>query len=153
MSDSFLTLKERLQADVKSAMKSGDKARLGTLRLAMAAIKQREVDERVELDDAAVIAVLDKMLKQRRESISQYEKGGRQDLAEIERAEIDVLQPFLPQPLSEAELTSLIEDALNRTAANAIGDMGKVMAILKPALQGRADLAAVSKTVRTRLGA
>jgi len=153
MSDSSLTLKERLQADVKSAMKSGDKARLGTLRLAMAAIKQREVDERVELDDAAVIAVLDKMLKQRRESISQYEKGGRQDLAEIERAEIDVLQPFLPQPLSEAELTSLIEDALNRTAANAIGDMGKVMAILKPALQGRADLAAVSKTVRTRLGA
>ncbi|MGY6214769.1 GatB/YqeY domain-containing protein [Methylolobus aquaticus] len=153
MSDSSLTLKERLQADVKSAMKSGDKARLGALRLAMAAIKQREVDERVELDDAAVIAVLDKMLKQRRESISQYEKGGRQDLAEIERAEIEVLQPFLPHPLSEAELTSLIEDALNRTAANAIGDMGKVMAILKPALQGRADLAAVSKTVRTRLGA
>lgn len=153
MSDSSPTLKERLQADVKSAMKSGDKARLGTLRLAMAAVKQREVDERIELDDTAVIAVLDKMLKQRRESISQYEKGGRHDLAEIERAEIDVLQPFLPQPLSEAELTRLIEDALDRTAAKAIGDMGKVMAILKPALQGRADLAAVSKTVRTRLGA
>lgn len=153
MSDSSPTLKERLQAEVKSAMKSGDKARLGTLRLAMAAIKQREVDERIELDNAAIIGVLDKMLKQRRESISQYEKGGRQDLADIERAEIDVLQPFLPQPLSEAELALLIDDALRRTAANAIGDMGKVMAILKPALQGRADLAAVSKTVRTRLGA
>jgi uncharacterized protein YqeY len=134
-------------------MKSGDKVRLGTLRLAMAAIKQREVDERIELDDAAIIAVLDKMLKQRRESISQYEKGGRQDLADIERAEIEMLQPFLPQPLSEAELMTLIEDALSRTAANTIGDMGKVMALLKPALQGRANLAAVSKTVRTRLGA
>jgi uncharacterized protein YqeY len=153
MSDSSPTLKERLQADVKSAMKSGDKVRLGTLRLAMAAIKQREVDERIELDDAAIIAVLDKMLKQRRESISQYENGGRQDLADIERAEIEMLQPFLPQPLSEAELMTLIEDALSRTAANTIGDMGKVMALLKPALQGRADLAAVSKTVRTRLGA
>jgi len=151
MSD--LPLKERIQTDVKTAMKSGDKTRLGTLRLILAAIKQREVDERIELADADVVAVLDKMLKQRRESISPHEKGARQDLADIERAEIDVIQAYLPQPLSEAELTTLIEDALHQSAAAAIGDMGKVMAILKPLLQGRADLAAVSKTVRARLGA
>lgn len=147
------TLKERIQSDVKSAMKSGDKARLGTLRLISAAIKQREVDERIELDDAAVPAVLDKMLKQRRESIAQYEKGGRQDLADIERAEIEVLQDFLPLPLGETELAALIDAALRQTGASAIGDMGKVMAILKPQLQGRADLAAVSKTIRARLSA
>lgn len=153
MSDPSPTLKERIQSDVKAAMKSGEKTRLGTLRLVLAAIKQREVDERIELDDAGIIAVLDKMLKQRRESIAQYENGGRRDLADIERAEIDVIQPFLPQPLGDAELAHLIDHALRQAGAMTIGDMGKVMAILKPQLQGRADLAAVSKTVRARLGA
>ena len=153
MSNPLPTLKERIQSDIKSAMKSGDKVRLGTLRLISAAIKQREVDERIELDDEAVVAVLDKMVKQRRESIAQYLKGDRQDLADIEQTEIETLQPYLPQPLSEAELSARIDDALRQTEAGSIGDMGKVMALLKPQLQGRADLAAVSKIVRARLGA
>jgi uncharacterized protein YqeY len=152
MSIQELSIKERLQNDVKIAMKSGDKVRLGTLRLILAAIKQREVDERIQLDDAAILGVLDKMVKQRRESISQYEQGGRTDLADIERAEIDIVQHYLPQPLSESEVARLIEEALSQSGASAIGDMGKVMAILKPILQGRADIAAVSKIVKSHLG-
>jgi uncharacterized protein YqeY len=134
-------------------MKAGQKARLGTLRLILAAVKQREVDERIQLDDTDLVGVLDKMVKQRRESISQYEKGGREDLADIERAEIEVLQGYLPRPLSESEILAMVEDALTVSDAISIGDMGKVMAILKPLMQGRADMAAVSKQVRTRLSA
>jgi uncharacterized protein YqeY len=152
MSIQELSIKDRLQNDVKIAMKSGDKVRLGTLRLILAAIKQREVDERIQLDDTAILGVLDKMVKQRRESISQYEQGGRTDLADIERAEIDIVQHYLPQPLSESEVARLIEEALSQSGATAIGDMGKVMAILKPILQGRADIAAVSKIVKSHLG-
>jgi uncharacterized protein YqeY len=153
MSDPALPLKERVQNDVKTAMKAGQKIRLGTLRLILAAVKQREVDERIQLGDTELVGVLDKMVKQRRESISQYEKGGREDLAEIERAEIEVLQEYLPRPLSESEILALVEDALTVSGAVSIGDMGRVMAILKPLMQGRADMAAVSKQVRTRLSA
>ncbi|MGB5835029.1 MAG: GatB/YqeY domain-containing protein [Thiohalocapsa sp.] len=144
-------LKSRLQDDMKAAMKSGDKERLGVIRLINAAIKQREVDERIELDDTQVLAVLDKMLKQRRDSIAQFEQAGREDLAAKERFEVGVCQQFMPAALSGAEIEGLITDALSSTGATAMQDMGKVMGILKPALQGRADMAAVSKQVKTRL--
>ena len=153
MSDILPTLKERIQSDVKTAMKSGDKTRLGTLRLMLAAIKQREVDERIALDDPGIVVVLDKMLKQRRESITQYEQGRRQDLADVERGEITVIQAYLPQPLNADEVAALIDDALQQTGASVVADIGKVMAILKPQLQGRADMATVSKTIRDRLSA
>lgn len=147
------SLKERLQADMKTAMKAGAKERLGVIRLIMAAIKQREVDERIQLDDTQVIAVLDKMVKQRRESISQYQSGGREDLAAVESAEIVVLQEYLPQALSETEIDALITAALAETGASGIAGMSKVMAVLKPQLQGRADLGAVSARVKSLLGA
>lgn len=146
-------LKERLQADMKAAMKSGAKERLGTIRLALAAIRQREIDERVELDDEAATAVLDRMVKQRRESISQYRQGGREDLVAVEEAEIVVLREYLPQPLDESVLEASILAAIEETGASAVADMGKVMAVLKPKLVGRADMSAVSSRVRVLLSA
>jgi uncharacterized protein YqeY len=147
------SLKERLQTDMKSAMKAGEKERLGVIRLIMAAVKQREVDERIQLDDEQVIAVLDKMVKQRRESIAQYQAGGRADLAAIESAEIEIIQAYLPQPLTEAEIDALIREAMDTTGAAGLSGMGKVMAVLKPRMQGRADLARVSARVKSLLGA
>ncbi len=134
-------------------MKSGDKARLGTIRMILAAIKQIEVDERIELDDNRIIAVLDKMLKQRRESIRQYRDANRQDLAEIEEAEIQIIQDFLPKALSTEEIQKLIDQAISETGASSIKDMGKVMGILKPKMQGRADMAVVSAQIKTALSA
>jgi uncharacterized protein YqeY len=145
-------LRQRLQDDMKAAMKAGEKERLGTIRLINAAIKQREVDERIVLDDAQVLTVLDKMAKQRRESISQYRPAGREDLAIIEEGELRILQTYLPEALSDAEIAALIDAGIAETGAAAIADMGKVMAILKPKIQGRADMAAVSAQVRARLG-
>lgn len=150
MSDS---LKERIKDDMKAAMKGGDKSRLGVIRLILAAIKQVEVDERIELDDARVILVLDKMLKQRRESIRQYSEAGRNDLADIESAEIVVIQDFMPQPLSDAEIDGLIANAVAETGATAIKDMGAVMALLKPQMQGRADMAQVSARIKAHFSA
>ncbi len=144
-------LKQRLQDDMKVAMKSGDKERLGIIRLINAAIKQREVDERVELDDTQVLVVLDKMLKQRRDSITQFEQAGREDLAAKERFEVGVCQHYMPAALSDAEVEGLIAEAVDSTGATGMQDMGKVMAILKPKLQGRADMGSVSKQVKARL--
>jgi uncharacterized protein YqeY len=144
-------LKERLQADMKAAMKAGDKARLGVIRLIHAAIKQREVDERTELDDTQVLAVLDKMLKQRRDSVAQYSEAGREDLAEKERFEIQVCQGYMPAALGADEIDAMIASAIGQAAAIDMKDMGKVMAILKPKIQGRADMAAVSSAVKAKL--
>jgi uncharacterized protein YqeY len=144
-------LKQRIQDDVKAAMRAKDKARLATLRLITAAIKQREVDERTELDDTQVLAILDKMVKQRRDSISQYEKAGRNELAEQESAEITIIQEYLPAGLSETEILELIEQAIQATAAAGMQDMGKVMGRLKPQMQGRADMGKVSGLVKQRL--
>ncbi|WAR44448.1 GatB/YqeY domain-containing protein [Methylomonas rapida] len=141
-------LKERIKEDMKTSMKSGDKARLGVIRMILAAIKQVEIDERVELDDARVIVVLDKMLKQRRESIKQYRDANRIDLAEVEEAEILVIQDFLPQALNEAEIDDMVAKAIAETGAESVKDMGKVMAILKPQMQGRADMALVSARIK-----
>ena len=147
------SLKEQLQADMKSSMKSGDKPRLGVIRLMLAAIKQVEVDERIELDDARIIAVLDKMAKQRRESISQFASAGRDDLTAIEQAELEIISEFMPEALSEAEIEALIEQSLATTGASSIRDMGKVMGMLKPQLQGRADMSQVSQLIKSRLSA
>ncbi len=144
-------LKTRIGDAVKDAMRSGDKARLGVLRLVTAAIKQREVDERVELGDDEVIAVLSKMVKQRRESIAQYQAGGRDDLAAQEQNEIDIISQFLPLPLSDAEIAAIIDQAIASTGATQIRDMGKVMGVVRPQVQGRADLGAVSALVKQRL--
>jgi uncharacterized protein YqeY len=144
-------LKQRLQADMKSAMKAGDKRRLGVIRLINAAIKQREVDERTELDDTQVLVVLDKMLKQRRDSITQYQNAGREDLAEQERYEVGVCQEYMPAALDDADIDAMIDAALATTGAAGIKEMGKVMGVLKPQMQGRADMAAVSAKVKTRL--
>lgn len=144
-------LKEDINAAIKDAMRAKDKARLGVLRMTMSALKQIEVDERVELDDARVLAVLDKLVKQRTESAKQYREAGRDDLAEQEEAEMRILREFLPQPLSEAEIDALIDEALAETGASAMQDMGKVMGLLKPKLQGRADMGAVSGKVKGRL--
>jgi uncharacterized protein len=145
-------LKSRLQSDMKVAMKAGAKDRLGVIRLIMAAIKQREVDERIELGDEEVIAVLDRMVKQRRESISQFEAAQRTDLADIEKAEIQVIQDYLPQPLTEAEIDQLIQAAITETGAAGLSGMGKVMAVIKPPMQGRADMTKVSSRVKQLLG-
>ncbi|MBN2885548.1 MAG: GatB/YqeY domain-containing protein [Chromatiaceae bacterium] len=145
-------LKQRIQDDMKSAMKAGDKPRLGVIRLMLAAIKQREVDERIELDEAQVLAVLDKMVKQRRDSIAQYRDAGREDLADTEAFELGVIQDYLPEALSDAEIAELIEQAVSESGASAMGDMGKVMAVLRPRIQGRADMGAVSARVKQRLG-
>ena len=132
-------------------MKAGDKPRLATLRLMSAAIKQIEVDERKELDDAETIAVLDKMLKQRRESIAQYEKANRDDLIAVEQSESDLIKEYMPAALSEAEIASVIDDAVAKSGASSIKDMGKVMGMVKPALAGKADMSAVSQIIKQRL--
>ena len=145
-------LKSRITADMKSAMRAADKDRLGVIRLLQAAIKQREVDERVELDDAQVTAVIEKMVKQRRDSVQQYTDGGRPELAAAEQAEIDILADYLPEQLGEAEITKLIDEAIAATGAEGMKDMGKVMGILKPKLTGRADMGAVSSLIKSKLG-
>jgi len=150
MSDS---LKQNLTADMKASMKGGDKKRLGVIRLVLAAIKQIEVDERIELDDNRVLAVLDKMVKQRRESISQYKDAGRDDLREQEEYEVSILQDFLPEALSEEEISQMITKAISDTGAESIKDMGKVMGVLKPQMQGRADMGAVSGKIKAQLNA
>jgi len=147
------SLKSQLQADMKSSMKSGDKQRLGVIRLMLSAIKQIEVDERIELDDARVVAVLDKMVKQRRESIVQFDRAGRDDLTAIEQAEIVIIQEYLPEALSAAEIDALVEQTIAATGAASIKDMGKVMGMLKPQLQGRADMGQVSQLIKSRLSA
>lgn len=144
-------LKQRISTEMKAAMRAKDKARLGAIRLIMSEIKRIEVDERIELDDTRVLAVLDKMQKQRRDSISQFDTAGRQDLADLERQELEVIKTFLPQPLTEQELADLIAQAISTTAAQSMQDMGKVMAIIKPQIQGRADAGAVSKLVKAQL--
>ncbi len=145
-------LKQQITDAMKAAMKGGDKARLGVVRLMLAAIKQREVDERIELDDSQVLAVLDKMVKQRRDSMQQYGDAGRDDLATVEAAEIDVIQEFLPTALSETEISAIIEAAIAETGAESMRDMGKVMGIVKPQVQGRADVGQVSGLVKQKLG-
>jgi len=146
-----MSLKARITEDMKTAMKARETARLGAIRLLLAAIKQREVDERVELDDAGVLAAIDKMLKQRRDSISQYESAGRQDLADAEKFEVDVLTGYMPQALSEAEIQAALAEAIAASGAAGMQDMGKVMAILKPKLAGRADMSQVSGLVKAAL--
>ena len=147
-----MTLKERLTEDMKSAMKGAEKQRLSTIRMAQAAIKQREVDERITLDDAQVLAVLEKMIKQRKESIVQFEQGGRADLAAQERAEIELLQTYMPAQLSPAELDTLIRDAIAASGAVSVKEMGKVMGIVKSKAAGRADMGAVSARIKAALG-
>jgi len=146
-----MTLSERINDDMKIAMKSGEKQRLGTIRLIRAEIKQREVDERITLSDQQVITLLDKMLKQRRDSITQYEKAGRTALAEQEHYEVSVIKGYLPEALSEAEITELVEAAIQQANASSMKDMGKVMGWLKPKLQGRADVSMVSALVKQKL--
>jgi hypothetical protein len=146
-----MSLKDRVQEDMKAAMRSGQKERLSTVRLILAAIKQREVDERVVLDDAQVIAVLEKMGKQRRESITQFEAGGRSDLVAKENAELAVISAYLPAQLNDAEIDSLINAAIAETGAATIKDMGKVMGLIKNKAQGRADMAAVGTRIKARL--
>jgi uncharacterized protein YqeY len=146
-----MTLKERIQEDMKAAMRASERERLGTIRLVLAALKQREVDERITLDDAQVLAVLEKMVKQRRESIAQFQAAGRTDLVAKENAELDLIQHYMPAPLDDAALDALINDALAQTGASSIKDMGKVMAVVKAAAAGRADMAAVGARVKARL--
>ncbi|MGZ8192873.1 MAG: GatB/YqeY domain-containing protein, partial [Methylobacter sp.] len=141
----------RIKEDMKASMKSGNKSRLGVIRLMLAAIKQVEVDERIELDNDRVILVLDKMLKQRRESIRQFADAGRNDLVAVEEAEILVIQDFLPQALTEAEIDSLIEEAIAESGAQSVKDMGKVMGLLKTKMQGRADMSVVSTKIKAAL--
>jgi uncharacterized protein YqeY len=147
------SLKAQITADMKEAMRAKDKDTLGTIRLIQAAIKQREVDERIELDDSQVLAVLDKMVKQRRDSIKQYQDAGREELAAKEEAEIGIIQKYLPEALSDAEIDTLIEQAISNSGAQSMQDMGKVMGQLKPKLQGRADMGAVSARIKARLSA
>lgn len=142
------SLQERIRDAMKAAMKGGDKKRLAVIRLIMAAVKQREVDERIVLDEQQMIEVLDRMLKQRRESIRQYRDAGREDLAEIEEAEILVIQEFLPQPLRDDEIAGMIREAIDQTGAASVRDMGKVMGLLKPQMQGRADMSVVSGMIK-----
>src|ERR1700730_12521316 len=145
------TLKERITDDMKAAMRSGEKERLGVIRLITAAIKQREVDERITLDDAQVLSVLEKMIKQRKESLVQFQAGNRQDLVDKETAEITLLQGYLPSQLSDSEIDALISEAIGATGAASIKDMGKVMGVIKGKAQGRADMAAVGAKIKARL--
>ncbi len=147
-----MSLKEQITADMKDAMRARDSERLGVIRLVQAAIKQREVDERIELDDAAVIAILEKMIKQRRESVQQYTDGGRPELADQETAEIAILQPYLPAQLGADEVAAAVTAAIAESGATEMKDMGKVMGILKPKLQGQADMGQVSAQVKVQLG-
>jgi uncharacterized protein len=147
-----MSLKDKITQDMKDAMKSGDKDRLGVIRLILAALKQKEVDERIVLDDAQVLAILDKMLKQRRESVAQFAQGNRQDLVDKEEAEIKVIQGYMPAQLSEAELDKLVAEAVAESGGASIKDMGKVMGILKPKVAGKADMSAVSARIKAKLG-
>jgi uncharacterized protein YqeY len=147
-----MALKDRITEDMKTAMRAGDKERLATVRLALAAIKQREVDERISLDDTQVLAVLEKMIKQRREAITQFASGNRADLVAKETAEIGVLQQYLPAQMSEAEVDALIQEAIQATGAASMKDMGKVMAAVKAKAQGRTDLGALSARIKQKLG-
>jgi uncharacterized protein YqeY len=146
-----MALKQQLVDDMKAAMKAGEKERLGVIRLINAAIKQKEVDERIELDDAGVLAVLEKMVKQRKDSVSQYAQAGREDLAAIERAEIAVIEAYLPAKLGEAEIAAAVDAAIAETGASGPADLGKLMGVLKPRLAGQADMGLVSKLVRQKL--
>ncbi|AWH20074.1 MULTISPECIES: GatB/YqeY domain-containing protein [Stenotrophomonas] len=146
-----MSMKQQLTEDMKAAMKGGEKHKLGVIRLINAAIKQKEVDERIELDDTAVIAVLDKMVKQRKDSVSQYEAANREDLAEIERAEIVVIEAYLPAKMGEAEIVAAIQAAMAETGASTPADIGKLMGALKPKLAGQADMGLVSKLVKQQL--
>ena len=146
-----MTLKERIQEDMKSAMRGGERERLATVRLILAGIKQREVDERISLDDTQVLAVLEKMVKQRRESISAFQAGGRSDLVAKEQAELDLLQTYLPEPLDEAAIDALIGTAMAESGATSVKDMGKVMALIKTRAAGRVDMGALGARVRSRL--
>ena len=148
-----MSLKEKIKDDIKQAMRDKNESRLGTLRMLSAAIQRREVDERVQLDDTQVIVVIEKLVKQGRESIEQYVKGGRQELADKESAEIAVFQAYLPQQLSEAEIDQFVAEAIAATGAGSIKDMGKVMGVLKPKLLGRADMGQVGAKVKQKLGA
>ncbi len=147
-----MSLKAQITEDMKAAMRAKDAARLSAIRLLLAAMKQREVDERIELSDADILAIIEKMLKQRRDSVTQYEAGGRQDLADVEIFEIAVLSGYMPQQLSEAEIAGEVAAAVAAAGAKAMQDMGKVMALLKPKLAGRADMAKVSALVKAKLG-
>jgi uncharacterized protein len=147
-----MSLKERITDDMKAAMRSGEKERLGVIRLITSAIKQREVDERIVLDDSQVLSVLEKMIKQRKESVVQFQAGNRQDLVDKENAEITLLQGYMPSQLSDAELDALIAEAVASTGAATIKDMGKVMAIIKAKAQGRADMASVGAKIKAKLG-
>jgi len=147
-----MSLKGRITDDMKAAMRSGEKERLGVIRMINAAIKQREVDERIMLDDGQVLSVLEKMIKQRKESLVQFQAGNRQDLVQKEAAEITLLQGYLPAPLSDADIDALIIDAIASTGASSIKDMGKVMAVIKAKAQGRADMAAVGAKIKAKLG-
>jgi len=148
-----MSLKARIQEDMKSAMRAGEKEKLANIRMIMAGIKQREVDERIQLDDAQVLSVIDKMVKQRRESIAQFEAGGRSDLVAKEEAELRLLSAYLPTPLTDAELDALINAAIASTGAASIKDMGKVMAAIKSQAAGRADMGAVGARIKARLSA
>lgn len=146
-----MSMKIQISDDMKSAMRAKDMARLGTIRLLLAAIKQREVDERIELDDVAVVAVIEKMLKQRRDSISQYQAASRQDLVDVEQAEVSVLQAYMPQQLGESEIAGVVAECIAAVGAAGLQDMGKVMAVLKPKLAGRADMGKVSALLKAQL--
>jgi len=148
-----MTLKDRIQDDMKAAMRARESARLSTVRMLLAAMKQREVDERVELDDAAVVAIVEKMIKQRRESIAQFEAAGRKDLADNEKFELGVLVAYLPAQLGDSEVAAVVAAAVSETGASGAKDIGKVMALLKPRLAGKADMGKVSALVRAALGA
>ncbi|MBN8212466.1 MAG: GatB/YqeY domain-containing protein [Xanthomonadales bacterium] len=146
-----MSLKQRLTEDMKTAMKAGEKDRLGTIRLINAAIKQKEVDERVEMDDTLVLAILEKMMKQRKDSVSQFEAANREDLAVIERAEMAIIEQYLPAKLGEAEVLAVIDAVIAATGATGPADMGKVMGAIKPKLAGQADMGEVSKLIKQRL--
>jgi len=147
-----MTLKQQITEDMKTAMRAKDVARLGTIRLLLAAMKQREVDERIELSDEQVVAIIEKMLKQRRDSITQYEAAKRQDLADAEKFEVTVLQGYMPQPLSDGEIDVMLNDAVAASGAASVKDMGKVMAVVKPQMAGRADMGKVSALIKSKLG-
>lgn len=146
-------LKQQIQEDMKTALKAGDKARLGTIRLIIAALRQKEIDERIELSDDQTLAIIEKLIKQRRDAIAQFRAAGREDLAQKEEGEIEVCRSYLPQPLEEAEIRALIEEAVTATGASGMRDMGRLMAVLRPKLQGRADMGAVSALVKARITA
>lgn len=153
MSESSAPLKQRIESDMKAALRAQDKDRLGTLRLILAAVKQREIDDRTTLSDAGILGVLEKMIKQRRDAIAQFEQANRQDLVDKETAEMKVIQEYLPTALSEAEIDAAIADAIVQSGATSPQEMGRIMALLKARLQGRADMTLVSRKVKTKLGA